>query len=65
MKFPAISTAPMTTKAIDRVIAELTEREHLLTVFDNRLWLTVVDYATVRRDGSITFRFNDGTEITN
>ena len=49
--------------AIDRFIAELRKREELLTVFDNRLWLTVLDYAEVRRDGMLTFHFFDGTEI--
>ncbi len=48
--------------AIDRFIAELRKREELLTVFDNRLWLTVVDYAEVQRDGTLTFHFCDGTK---
>ena len=52
-------------KAIDRFIDALLAREELLTEFDNRLWLTVVDYVTVHRDGKMTFRFYDGTEITN
>ena len=50
--------------AISRFIQTLSQREELLTGFDNRLWLTVVDYATANRDGSVTFRFYDGTEIT-
>ncbi len=52
-------------KAINRFIATLSRREELLTEFDNRLWLTLVDYVTVRRDGKMTFSFFDGTEITN
>ena len=52
-------------KAINRFIATLSRREELLTEFDNRLWLTLADYVTVRRDGKMTFRFFDGTEITN
>ena len=52
-------------KAIDRFIAMLSQREELLTEFDNRLWLTMVDYAEVHRDNKITFCFYDGTEITN
>lgn len=50
--------------AIDRFIADLRRREELLTVFDNRLWLTVLDYAEVQRDGALTFHFCDGTQIT-
>ncbi len=29
-----------------------------------KLWLTVIDKATVGRDGTITFKFKNGTEIT-
>lgn len=49
--------------AIDRFIAELRKREELLTVFDNRLWLNVLDYAEVLRDGTLIFHFCDGTQI--
>lgn len=45
-------------------MAVLNERENPLAEFDHRLWITTVDYATVQRDGTITFRFYDGTEIT-
>lgn len=50
-------------KAIDRFISNLSKRGELLTEFDNCLWLTVVDTVTVRKDGTLIFRFNDGTEI--
>lgn len=52
-------------KAIDRFIDTLLAREELLTEFDKRLWLTVVDHVTVHEDGRLVFRFYDGTEITN
>ena len=48
---------------IDWFIAELRKRDELFTVFDNRLWLTVVDFAEVRRDGTLTFHFCDGTSL--
>ena len=41
----------------------LHSRDELLTEFDNCLWLTVADKVTVRKDGTLVFRFNDGTEI--
>lgn len=50
-------------KAIDRFIYDLSKRDELLTEFDNCLWLTVVDTVTVQSDGTLVFRFNDGTEI--
>ena len=52
-------------KAVDRFMAALKERDEPLAAFDSHLWLTTVDYATVHRNGTMTFRFYDGTEITN
>lgn len=51
-------------KAIDRFIRELSSREDLLTVFDNRLWLVLVESVTVFRDGTLIFHFYDGTEVS-
>lgn len=51
-------------KAVERFMAVLDERDDPLTEFDRHLWIMTVDYATVHRDGTITFRFYDGTEIT-
>ena len=51
-------------KAIDRFANELKKRKELLSVFDNKLWLTVADCVALYRSGSVTFRFNGGTEIT-
>lgn len=50
-------------KTIDRFISDLSKRDELLTEFDNCLWLTVVDTVTIRKDGTLVFKFNDGTEI--
>ena len=50
-------------KAIDRFISDLLKRDELLTEFDNCLWLTVVDTVTAQSDGTLVFKFNDGTEI--
>lgn len=49
---------------IDRFLAILRKRDELLAEFDNRLWLALVDYAEVHRDGTLTFHFFDGTAIT-
>ena len=51
-------------KAVERFMAVLDERDDPLKEFDRHLWIMTVDYATVHRDGTITFRFYDGTEIT-
>ena len=51
--------------AIDRFLAALRERDELLSEFDNQLWLTLVDYAEVRRDGKLDFHFFDGTALMN
>lgn len=51
-------------KAVERFMTVLNERENPLAEFDHRLWITTVDCATVHRDGTVTFRFYDGTEIT-
>lgn len=39
------------------------KRKELLTKFDNCLWMMVVDIVTVRNDGSLVFKFNDGTKV--
>ncbi len=48
---------------IDHFISDLAGRDNLLTEFDDRLWLTVVDTVTVRKDGVLVFRLLNGTEI--
>ena len=49
---------------IKRFLTELKKRNELLTEFDNCLWLTVIDRVTVQQDGSLIFRFYNGTEIS-
>ncbi|MCR5090623.1 MAG: hypothetical protein K6C08_14065 [Oscillospiraceae bacterium] len=51
-------------KAIGRFIIILSKRKDLLSEFDNRLWMALVDYAEVDRDGLLTLFFYDGTKIT-
>ena len=35
----------------------------ILTEFDEKLWLTVIDTVTVHTDGWMRFKFQGGTEI--
>lgn len=49
--------------AIGAFMFSLSERDQPLVHFDERLWLEVIDSATVNHDGSVTFKFNNGTEI--
>jgi len=51
-------------KMIDRFIRDIGSRPLALTAFDEKLWLAVIDIATVSRDGNITFKFRNGSEIT-
>ena len=50
--------------SIERFMMALLEKKTPMTEFDRILWFTVVDYATVSKNGKITFCFYDGTEIT-
>ena len=49
-------------RAIDRFLRDISGRDELLAEFDAVLWLTVIDAVTVRRDGTLVFRFQDGRE---
>ena len=52
-------------KAIDRFIQTVESRQGLLKEFDPHLWLITVEYVTIMNDGTMTFRFFDGTEVMN
>lgn len=51
-------------EAMDEFTKVLSEHSALLTEFDDRLWLTVIETVTVHRDKSLTFRFRSGIEVT-
>ena len=51
-------------KALDRFVREVESRSLVLQAFDEKLWLAVVDLTTVHQNGTMTFRFRNGTEIT-
>jgi DNA invertase Pin-like site-specific DNA recombinase/FtsZ-binding cell division protein ZapB len=66
-RFEEVSTLVSETKArgetVDSFIAELARQDRLLAEFDERLWRTLVDYATVNSENDVRFTFKDGTEI--
>ena len=49
-------------EAIGAFMFEVQELD-VLTEFDEKLWLTIIDTVTVHTDGRMTFRFQGGTEI--
>ena len=51
-------------KTIEVFIKDIESRPLVINEFDENLWLTIVDTATVAQDGTITFRFRNGSEIT-
>lgn len=50
--------------AIDQFIETITAKDRLIAEFDSGLWLAVLEKAIVHEDGTIVFRFYNGTEIT-
>ncbi|MCL2512355.1 MAG: recombinase family protein [Oscillospiraceae bacterium] len=51
-------------ESIGRFIASLNKRGGLIQDFDEPLWHSTVDFATIHADGSAVFTFKDGVEIT-
>ena len=45
-------------------IGSIEKQPLVLEAWDESLWLTLLETATVHKDNSITFRFKNGTEIT-
>jgi len=48
---------------LDSFIEKLKESKEFITEWDSEVWNFMLDEAIVNRDGSITFRFKNGTEI--
>ena len=51
-------------QSLERLIRALSEREAVVTEFDDTLWMEAVDKVMVRKDGRLVFVFKDGTGIT-
>jgi site-specific DNA recombinase len=49
--------------AIGGFMFRLRESDQPLEHFDERLWLEVIDCVIVHRDGDLTFKFQNGTEV--
>jgi site-specific DNA recombinase len=48
---------------INAFLYTLRKQDNLLTEFDEKLWCSLVDYATVYNKDDVRFTFKDGTEI--
>jgi len=48
---------------INAFLCTLQNQEDLLTEFDEKLWCSLMDYATVYDKDDVRFIFKDGTEI--
>jgi len=48
---------------INTFLYTLSKQDNLLTEFDEKLWCSLVDYATVYDKDDVQFTFKDGTEI--
>jgi hypothetical protein len=48
---------------INAFLVALKKQEALISEFDERLWCSLVDYATVYDKDDVRFTFKDGTEI--
>ena len=51
-------------KTIEIFIKDVESRPLVISEFDEKLWLAVIDTATVARDSTISFRFRNGSEVT-
>ncbi|MEL7608869.1 MAG: recombinase family protein [Bacillota bacterium] len=51
-------------KELETFIAMLKKHPLVVDEWDERLWITLLDTATVQRDGKIVFHFKSGAEIT-
>ena len=50
------------SKIIDGFVRDIRERPLVVTEFDEKLWLAVIDRVLVDGDGGMTFRFRNGVE---
>ena len=58
-----IAQIKATSDAVECFIAELRKQEGLISSFDERIWYSLLDFATVYNESDVRFTFKDGTEI--
>ena len=51
-------------KTIDGFIKDIKSRPLVITEFDEKLWLAVIDTVMVAQDGTMAFKFKNASEIT-
>ena len=47
---------------MDDIIRNIEDSGESIVAFDERLWAAITEKVTVMSDGSLVFRFKDGTE---
>jgi hypothetical protein len=66
-RFEEVSELALSKKArrelVEALIAEFGKQDGLLTEFDERLWFSLVDFATVYGGDDVRFTFKNGMEI--
>lgn len=50
-------------EAIGRFVQRLAERDRALSKFTSGLWMDSIETVVVQADGSMVFRFGDGSEV--
>lgn len=48
---------------ISAFMFEIHEREDFIEEFDEKLWITTIDSVLVDHDGTMVFRFKNGSEV--
>ena len=51
-------------RTIDGFIKDIKSRPLVITDFDEKLWLAVIDTVMVAQDGTMAFKFKNASEIT-
>jgi len=59
-----LSEAKARGQIVGAFIAELGKRDGLISEFDEQLWHSLLDFATVHDENDVRFIFKDGTEIS-
>ena len=52
------------SKVLDIFIRDTLSQKEILTEFDENVWAVIIDQVVIQADGSMVFKFKNGTEIT-